>query len=114
MGLPHQLLTPGQIHCSEWPSAWLGEAAASAAGPAAAAPAAAADTPWLHYSTAVCVCLHLHLLRLLLLLTRYYPLNALTAMVSPIIAFLSYTADVLRPELRTPGFGLVTASFSVG
>jgi hypothetical protein len=67
-----------------------------------------------------CCCLHLrllplHLLCLLLLLPiRYYPLNALTATVSPIIAFLSYTADVLRPELRTPGFGLVTASFSVG
>jgi hypothetical protein len=44
---------------------------------------------------------------------RYYPLNALTAVVAPIILFLSYTADVLRPELRTSGFGLVTASFSV-
>lgn len=94
---------------------WVEAAAASAAGPAAAAPAPAADTPWLEQSTAVCVRLHLlRLLLLLLLLTRYYPLNALTAMVSPIIAFLSYTADVLRPELRTPGFGLVTASFSVG
>ncbi len=44
---------------------------------------------------------------------RYYPLNALTACVAPIIVFLSYTADILVPELRTPGFGLVTASFSV-
>ena len=44
---------------------------------------------------------------------RYYPLNALTAVSAPIISFLSYTADVLRPELRTPGFGLVTASFSI-
>jgi hypothetical protein len=47
-------------------------------------------------------------------LPRYYPLNALTAVVAPIISFLSYTADVLRPELRTSGFGLVTAAFSVG
>lgn len=45
---------------------------------------------------------------------RYYPFNALTAVVAPIISFLSYTADTLRPELRTAGFGLVTASFSVG
>jgi len=53
----------------------------------------------------VCVVLAAH---------RYYPLNALTAVVAPIISFLSYTADVLPAEIRTPGFGLITASFSIG
>jgi hypothetical protein len=45
---------------------------------------------------------------------RYYPLNALTAAVSPVVAMLSYAADVLPPQQRTAGFGLITAAFSCG
>ena len=45
---------------------------------------------------------------------RYYPCNALTSIISTIVVYLSYTADVLAPQHRTAGFGLIIAAFSLG
>lgn len=44
----------------------------------------------------------------------YYPCSALTSVVNSIVVFLSYTADVLQPQHRTAGFGLIIAAYSTG
>eukprot|EP00775_Hariotina_reticulata_P002210 gene2210-2525_t len=44
----------------------------------------------------------------------YYPLNALTSAISSFVIFLSYAADILPPQHRTSGFGLIVASFMLG
>ena len=46
--------------------------------------------------------------------SRYYPVSAVSGLVSSIVVLLSYTADVLQPRERTAGFGLVVAAFSLG
>jgi MFS family permease len=45
---------------------------------------------------------------------RYYPISAISGVVSSIVVMLSYTADVLQPQERTAGFGLVVAAFALG
>eukprot|EP00879_Flechtneria_rotunda_P003588 GHRR01003823.1.p1 GENE.GHRR01003823.1~~GHRR01003823.1.p1 ORF type:complete len:579 (+),score=133.93 GHRR01003823.1:157-1893(+) len=44
----------------------------------------------------------------------YYPCNAITSVIPLVVVFLSYAADVLQPQLRTAGFGLIIAAFSTG
>jgi MFS family permease len=64
-------------------------------------------------STLPIVVVYMYLTRGLSLLW-YYPCNALTSIISVIVVFLSYAADVLQPQHRTTGFGLIIAAFSTG